>query len=68
MFFDTVPMIIFCYLKHLHLPQYNNVLQSLHHKVNTMPETLFFGEGDIASCISQFFLPKKQSGGVIQTF
>ena len=49
----------FSHFKFVCLPQYNNVLKSLHHKVDTMPKSLLGGGGDIASCISLFVFPSK---------
>ena len=52
-------MIIFLNLKSVRLPQYNNVLKSSYHKVDTMPKTLCFGKGGLASCIPWFIRPSK---------
>ena len=56
-FVYTISKIIFSCLKFLHLPQYNNVLQSWHHNVDTMKKSLFLGKGGIASWISRFIHP-----------
>ena len=49
--------IIFYCLNFLHLPQYNTILKSGHHKVDTTKKSLCFGKGGIEICISWFIHP-----------
>ena len=43
----------------VHLPQYNNALNSRYHKVDIIPKTLCFGKGGLATFFSRFVHPSK---------
>ena len=50
---------IFSIFNFVHLPQYNIVLKTRYHKVETIPKTLCFGERVLSSCISRFIHTSK---------
>ena len=58
-FVDTKSTIRFSCLDFVRIPQYNNVLNILNNKINSILKILCFGKGGLASCASLFIWKSK---------